>query len=79
MDTTLYHGDRSDLHRRQVSHQRILRSRSRGDVAVPVVRPEASRNVVVPFESMVAVPVVRPVPSRNVRVPLLSVLTVVAR
>jgi hypothetical protein len=79
MDTTLYHGDRSDLYRRQVSHQRILRSRSRGDVAVPVVRPEASRNVVVPFESMVAVPVVRPVPSRNVRVPLLSVLTVVAR
>jgi hypothetical protein len=76
MDTTLYHGDRSDLHRRQVSHQRILRSRSGGDVAVPVVRPLASRNVVMPFESVVAVPVVRPDPSRNVLVPLLSVVTV---
>jgi hypothetical protein len=44
-------------------------------VAVPVVRPLASRNVVVPLLSLVAVPVVRPVPSRNVRVPLLSGLT----
>jgi hypothetical protein len=41
-----------------------------------VVRPLASRNVVVPFESVVAVPVVRPDPSRNVFVPLLSVVTV---
>jgi hypothetical protein len=41
-----------------------------------VVRPEASRNVVVPFESVVAVPVVRPDPSRKVFVPLLSVVTV---
>jgi hypothetical protein len=36
------------------------------------MRPLASRNVVVPFESVVAVPVVRPDPSRNVRVPLAS-------
>ena len=47
-----------------------------GAVAVPVVRPPASRNVVVPLLSLVAVPVVRPDPSRNVLVPLLSVLTV---
>ena len=47
-----------------------------GAVAVPVVRPLASRNVVVPLLSRVAVPVVRPEPSRNVLVPLLSVLTV---
>src|SRR5262245_48301468 len=48
----------------------------RGREAVPVVRPEASRNVVVPLESVVAVPVVRPDPSRKVFVPLLSVVTV---
>jgi hypothetical protein len=48
----------------------------RGVEAVPVVRPEPSRNVVVPFESVVAVPVVRPEPSRNVRVPFESVVTV---
>jgi hypothetical protein len=47
-----------------------------GAEAVPVVRPLASRNVVVPLLSLVAVPVVRPVPSRNVLVPLLSVVTV---
>src|SRR4051812_2826967 len=47
-----------------------------GAVAVPVVRPPESRNVVVPLLSRVAVPVVRPEPSRNVLVPLLSVLTV---
>ena len=41
-----------------------------------MVRPLASRNVVVPFESVVAVPVVRPDPSRNVFVPLLSVVAV---
>ena len=40
-----------------------------GAVAVPVVRPLASRNVVVPLLSRVAVPVVRPEPSRNVLVP----------
>jgi len=40
------------------------------------VRPLASRNVVMPLESVVAVPVVRPDPSRNVFVPLLSVVTV---
>jgi hypothetical protein len=44
----------------------------RGAVAVPVVRPPASRNVVVPLLSFVAVPVVRPPASRNVVVPLLS-------
>ena len=37
-----------------------------------MVRPLASRNVVVPFESVVAVPVVRPDPSQNVVVPLES-------
>ena len=47
-----------------------------GAVAVPVVRPPASRNVVVPFESVLAVPVIRPEPSRNVFCPLLSVVTV---
>ena len=47
-----------------------------GAVAVPVVRPPASRNVVVPLLSRVAVPLVRPEPSRNVLVPLLSVVTV---
>src|SRR6266498_3399101 len=47
-----------------------------GAVAVPVVRPPASRNVVVPLLSRVAVPVVRPPASRNVLVPLLSVVTV---
>ena len=56
-----------------VKHQVQFR---RGPEAVPVVRPLASRNVVVPFESVVAVPVVRPDPSRNVLVPLLSVVTV---
>ena len=45
-------------------------------MAVPVVRPLASRNVVVSLLSRVAVPVARPEPSRNVLVPLLSVLTV---
>jgi hypothetical protein len=48
----------------------------RGVDAVPVIRPLASRNVVIPLASIVAVPVVRPVPSRNVLVPLLSVVTV---
>jgi hypothetical protein len=48
----------------------------RGVEAVPVVRPPASRNVVVPLLSLVAVPVVRPPASRNVLVPLLSVVTV---
>ena len=48
----------------------------RGVEAVPVIWPERSRNVVVPFESVVAVPVIRPLPSRNVFVPLLSVDTV---
>src|SRR5262245_17150110 len=52
------------------------RAHRRGGEAVPVLRPLASRNVVVPFESVVAVPVVRPDPSRNVLVPLLSVVTV---
>jgi hypothetical protein len=33
------------------------------DVAVPVIRPELSRNVTVPLLSRVAVPVVRPAPS----------------
>jgi hypothetical protein len=41
-----------------------------------VVRPLPSRNVVIPFESVVAVPVVRPEPSQNVRVPFESVVTV---
>jgi hypothetical protein len=53
-------------------HRPIRRSRSR----VPVIRPELSRNVVVPFESVLAVPVIRPEPSRNVRVPFESVVTV---
>ena len=35
-------------------------------VAVPVWRPELSRNVVVPFELRVAVPVWRPLVSRKV-------------
>jgi hypothetical protein len=35
-------------------------------VAVPVVRPEPSRNVLVPLLSVVTVPVVRPLASRNV-------------
>jgi hypothetical protein len=48
----------------------------RGVEAVPVIRPEPSRNVVWPFESVLAVPVIRPLPSRNVRCPLLSVDTV---
>jgi len=48
----------------------------RGVEAVPVVRPPASRNVVVPLLSRVAVPVVRPEPSRNVFMPFESVLTV---
>jgi hypothetical protein len=47
-----------------------------GAVAVPVVRPPASRNVVVPLLSRVAVPVVRPEPSRNVFMPFESVVTV---
>ena len=47
-----------------------------GAVAVPVVRPPASRNVVVPLLSRVAVPVVRPEPSRNVFMPFASVVTV---
>jgi hypothetical protein len=55
---------------------RFGRAHRRGVEAVPVVRPVASRNVVVPFESVVAVPVVRPEPSRNVRVPFESVVTV---
>jgi hypothetical protein len=45
-------------------------------VAVPVVRPEPSRNVVVVVALLtlvVAVPVVLPLASRNVLVPLLSV------
>ena len=47
-----------------------------GAVAVPVVRPVASRNVVVPLLSRVAVPVVRPEPSRNVLMPFKLVVTV---
>jgi hypothetical protein len=47
----------------------VHRVHRRRPEAVPVMRPLASRNVVVPFESVVAVPVVRPDPSRNVRVP----------
>jgi len=35
-------------------------------VAVPVVRPELSRNVLVPLLSVVTVPVIRPEPSRIV-------------
>ena len=35
----------------------------RGDVAVPVMRPERSRYVVTPLLSRVTVPVVRPAPS----------------
>jgi hypothetical protein len=54
----------------------LRRAHRRGPEAVPVVRPPASRNVVVPLASMVAVPVVRPEPSRNVRVPFESVVTV---
>ena len=34
-----------------------------GAVAMPVMRPELSRNVTVPLLSRVAVPVVRPAPS----------------
>jgi len=34
--------------------------RSRCGVAVPVIRPEPSRNVVLPLLSVVAVPVIRP-------------------
>jgi hypothetical protein len=45
-------------------------------VAVPVVRPLASRKVVVPWLLVVAVPVVRPLASRNVLVPWLLVVTV---
>jgi D-alanyl-D-alanine carboxypeptidase len=56
----------------------VRRTHRRGPEAVPVVRPLASRNVVVPLESRVAVPVVRPDASRNVLVPLLSVVTVPA-
>ena len=36
-------------------------------VAVPVVRPEPSRNVLVPMLSVVTVPVIRPEPSRPPR------------
>ncbi|MFZ1215013.1 MAG: hypothetical protein WAO13_16745, partial [Pseudolabrys sp.] len=49
----------------------------RGAVAVPVVRPIPSRNVVVPLLLVVAVPVVLPIPSRNVVVPLLLVAVTV--
>jgi hypothetical protein len=38
--------------------------RARGAVAVPVMRPLASRNVRVPLASRVLVPVIRPLPSR---------------
>src|SRR3954470_9064818 len=65
-------------HLRSSRRQRrsVRRAHRRGPEAVPVVRPLASRKVVMPLVSMVAVPVVRPVPSRNVLVPLLSVVTV---
>ena len=35
-------------------------------VAVPVVRPEPSRNVLVPLLSVLTVPVIRPLASRKV-------------
>jgi hypothetical protein len=36
-------------------------------VAVPVVRPEPSRNVVVPLLSVVTVPLIRPLASRRIQ------------